>query len=103
MNCVEPLKLPNKKLQVLQLVSEGLIVEEIAKHMGISIKTVQKHKGWLFEYFKVHNSICLIRKAFQLKVLDFEVWTAQKPPAPPKSEDFHLHNRFDPASIGLSI
>ena len=54
-----------RELMVLQEISEEYTNEQIAKHLGISKRTVEMHRQRLLEKFNVRNTAGLIRAAFQ--------------------------------------
>jgi two-component system, NarL family, response regulator NreC len=62
--------MPNKTLtsrerQVLQLVGEGNSTKEIASLLGISVKTVDKHRTKLMEKLDIHQVAGLVRYAIR--------------------------------------
>jgi DNA-binding NarL/FixJ family response regulator len=50
-------------MEVLQLIAEGKANKQIAVVLGISIKTVEKHRGHLMEKLGIHNTANLTRYA----------------------------------------
>jgi DNA-binding NarL/FixJ family response regulator len=47
--------LSDKEIEVLSLLSSGLLYKEIADNMGLSIDTVKKHCGAIYKKLHVHN------------------------------------------------
>lgn len=95
-------------MEILNLLAEGLTNKQIGIKLNISVKTVEKQRDWLHTHLGVHNIVQLLRKAFQVGLLNYETWVLNQPsptpqtppkPAPPNSQQ----NRFDPTSLGLSI
>lgn len=48
-------ELSEKEIEVLSLLSSGLLYKEIAYNMGLSIDTVKKHCGAIYKKLHVHN------------------------------------------------
>jgi two-component system, NarL family, response regulator NreC len=53
------------ELRIIQLLSEGLTTTKIAGKLGISNKTVERHKSNVFGKLKLQNTAQLIRLAFE--------------------------------------
>lgn len=51
--------------QVLQLVSEGKSTKEVAKQLGISVKTVESHRARLMRKLDLHQTAGLVRYAIR--------------------------------------
>jgi DNA-binding NarL/FixJ family response regulator len=56
-------KLTSREAEVLQLVAEGLQDKQSAGELGISAKTVNKHRQQLMNKLKIHNVVGLTRHA----------------------------------------
>jgi DNA-binding NarL/FixJ family response regulator len=56
-------KITSREGEVLQLVAEGYQNKEMANLMGISIKTVEKHRQHLMDSLKIHDTAGLTRYA----------------------------------------
>lgn len=56
-------QLTEREVEVLQLVAEGNANKEMALRLGISVKTVEKHRGHLMEKLGVHETAGLTRCA----------------------------------------
>jgi DNA-binding NarL/FixJ family response regulator len=57
--------LTEREIEVVRLIAEGLINREIAEHLGISVKTVDTHRGNIMEKLNVHNTAELIKYAIR--------------------------------------
>lgn len=57
--------LTEREIQVVRLIAEGLINREIAERLGISVKTVDTHRGNIMEKLNVHNTAELIKVAIR--------------------------------------
>lgn len=55
--------LTEREIQVVRLIAEGLINREIAERLGISVKTVDTHRGNIMEKLNVHNTAELLKYA----------------------------------------
>jgi DNA-binding NarL/FixJ family response regulator len=56
-------RLPMRQREILQLVSEGLTLKEIASTLGLSPKTVEYHKAKLMEQLGLHTTAELTKYA----------------------------------------
>lgn len=63
-----PALTPRQK-QILRLVAEGLTNREIARHFGISVRTVEVHRFNLMRRLRVRNVAQLLRQALMLHLL----------------------------------
>ncbi len=68
----EPL-LTSREMEVLQLVAEGRANKEIAGALGISIKTVEKHRSNLMQKLDIHDTAGLTRHAISQGVIENSV------------------------------
>lgn len=59
-----------RELEVAMLLVQGLRQDEIAKRLSLSAKTVNTHKGRLFEKLEIQDSIALARLASQYGLTD---------------------------------
>lgn len=59
-----------REQEVLQLMSKGLTVKEIAHALYLSTHTIISHKKNLIEKLEARNSIELVVKAIRLNVID---------------------------------
>jgi len=62
-----------RETEVLQLVAEGAPNKQIAEALGISIKTVEKHRGNLMRKLDIHDTASLTRYAIATGVIENEV------------------------------
>jgi DNA-binding NarL/FixJ family response regulator len=65
----KPAALTLREAEVLQLVAEGLANKQIADELGISIKTVEKHRQTLMEKLGIHDTAGLTRHALATGVI----------------------------------
>lgn len=61
--------LTEREIQIVQLIAEGLINREIADRLGISVKTVDTHRGNIMEKLGVHNTAELIKYAIHAGIV----------------------------------
>jgi DNA-binding NarL/FixJ family response regulator len=54
-----------RQREVLQLIAEGLSTKEIAKELGISLKTAQTHRANVMDRMGVHKASGLVRLAIR--------------------------------------
>jgi NarL family two-component system response regulator LiaR len=55
-------QLTNREIEVLELLTEGLLYKEIADRLGMSYSTVHKHQHRIFQKLQVSNRAEAIRK-----------------------------------------
>ena len=67
------LKLTSRELEVLQLVAEGKANKEIADHLCISIKTVEKHRHQVMRKLDLPNTASLTRYAIAHGIIESSV------------------------------
>ena len=58
-------ELTARQREVLQLIAEGLSTKEIAKELGISLKTAQTHRANVMDRVGVHKVSSLVRLAIR--------------------------------------
>jgi DNA-binding NarL/FixJ family response regulator len=58
---------------VLQLIAEGRANKESAAELGISIKTVEKHRSHLMEKLDIHDTAGITRYAIAAGVIESAV------------------------------
>lgn len=63
-------RLTPRQREILQLVAEGNSTKQIAKKLGISVKTVEAHRGSLMNTLDVHNIAGLVRFAIRDGLID---------------------------------
>ncbi len=67
------LNLTSRQAEVLQLTAEGLCNKQVAAKLGISIKTVEKHRQQLMDKLNIHNIAGLTRYAIGAGVIESSV------------------------------
>jgi DNA-binding NarL/FixJ family response regulator len=65
--------LSSRELEVLQLVAEGEANKQIAAELGISIKTVEKHRDHLMQKLNIHDTAGLTRYAIAAGIIESSV------------------------------
>ena len=68
-------RLTSREHEVLQLVAEGAPNKQIASELGISIKTVEKHRQQLMNKLNIHDTAGLTRYAIAEGVIESSVQT----------------------------
>jgi len=63
------IRLTTREAETLQLVAEGMANKQIASHLDISIKTVEKHRQHLMEKLDIHDTAGLTRYAIETGVI----------------------------------
>jgi DNA-binding CsgD family transcriptional regulator len=63
-------RLTAREEQILRLVSRGLAGKQVARHLGISPKTVERHKTRIFAKLGVANQAAAVRAAFAADSLE---------------------------------
>ena len=66
-------QLTSREVEVLQLIAEGKANKEAASDLGISIKTVEKHRGNLMEKLDIHDTASLTRYAISAGIIESSV------------------------------
>ena len=66
-------KLTAREAEVLQLVAEGAANKQVAAQLGISIKTVEKHRQHLMDKLNIHEIAGLTRYAIATGVIENRV------------------------------
>jgi len=62
--------LTSREIEVLQLIAEGKANKETADELGISIKTVEKHRAHLMAKLDIHHTAGLTRYALEEGVVE---------------------------------
>lgn len=65
--------LTTREAEVLQLVAEGSANKRMASELGISIKTIEKHRQNLMDKLNIHDTAGLTRYAISSGVIDTSV------------------------------
>lgn len=63
-------KLTSREMEVLQLIAEGMLNKQTASELGISIKTVEKHRQALMDKLHVHDTAGLTRYAIAEGIIE---------------------------------
>lgn len=66
-------RLSSRELEVLQLIAEGEANKQIAAELGISIKTVEKHRQHLMQKLDIHDTASLTRYAIAAGIIESSV------------------------------
>ncbi len=66
-------KLSAREMEVWQLIAEGKANKEAAVELGISIKTVEKHRQHLMEKLDIHDTAGLTRQAIAAGIIESSV------------------------------
>ena len=66
-------RLTSRETEVLQLVAEGSANKQVAAELGISIKTVEKHRQHLMDKLNIHDTAGLTRYAISNGVIESRV------------------------------
>jgi DNA-binding NarL/FixJ family response regulator len=66
-------RLTAREAEVLQLVAEGAANKQVADELGISIKTVEKHRQQLMDKLDIHDTAGLTRYAIAAGVIESSV------------------------------
>ncbi len=66
-------RLTSRESEVLQLVAEGQANKQVAAELGISIKTVEKHRQHLMDKLDIHETAGLTRYAIAQGIIESSV------------------------------
>ena len=66
-------QLTSREAELLQLIAEGQANKQIASELGISIKTVEKHRQHLMEKLSIHDIAGLTRFAIAAGIIESSV------------------------------
>jgi DNA-binding NarL/FixJ family response regulator len=66
-------ELTSRETELLQLIAEGHVNKQIASELGISIKTVEKHRQHLMEKLNIHDIAGLTRFAIATGTIESSV------------------------------
>jgi DNA-binding NarL/FixJ family response regulator len=69
----EKTDLTSREYELLQLIAEGHVNKQIASELGISIKTVEKHRQHLMEKLNIHDIAGLTRFAIAAGIIESSV------------------------------
>lgn len=65
--------LSSREMEVLQMIAEGSANKQIAGELGISVKTVEKHRDSLMKKLDIHDTASLTRHAIAEGIVECEV------------------------------
>src|SRR5690349_12129399 len=66
-------RLSSRQVEVLQLIAEGKPNKQIAAELGVSFKTVDKHRQSLMEKLNIHDTAGLTRYAIHAGIIQSDV------------------------------
>ncbi|MCL5098676.1 MAG: response regulator transcription factor, partial [Candidatus Omnitrophica bacterium] len=66
-------RLTSREMEVLQLIAEGKANKETAAELGISIKTVEKHREKVMSKLNIHDTAGLTRYAISAGIIESSV------------------------------
>jgi DNA-binding NarL/FixJ family response regulator len=66
-------RLSHRQREVLQLVAEGHTTKEIARKLGVNVKTVEMHRGRLMAALDIHNIAGLVRYAIRMGLISPDI------------------------------
>jgi DNA-binding NarL/FixJ family response regulator len=58
-----PVELTQREAEVLQLIAEGFANKQIAAELGLSVKTIEKHRQQVMQKLNIHDIAGLVRHA----------------------------------------
>ena len=58
--------LTDRQIQVLKMVAEGYRTRDVAKQLGLSIKTIESHRSEIMKRLRIHDVVSLVR--FSIRV-----------------------------------
>jgi DNA-binding NarL/FixJ family response regulator len=61
--------LTDRQIEVLKLVAEGHRTREIAKRLGLSIKTIESHRSEIMKRLRIHDVVSLVRFAIRVGLI----------------------------------
>jgi DNA-binding NarL/FixJ family response regulator len=65
--------LSSREVEVLQLIAEGKANKQVARELGISIKTVEKHRQHLMSKLDLHDTAGLTRYAIAAGIIESRI------------------------------
>ena len=69
---LEP-ELTSREVEVLQLIAEGFANKQIAAELGLSVKTVEKHRQAVMKKLDIHDIAGLVRHAVQKGIIEMNL------------------------------
>ena len=77
-------ELTSREAELLQMIAEGHVNKQIASELGISVKTVEKHRQHLMEKLNIHDIAGLTRFAIATGIIESSVQSTIGQDAPSK-------------------
>ena len=68
----EPEELTAREREVAQLIAEGHSTKQIAGKLGVSLKTIDKHRTRMMEKLRVHDAVAVTRYAINVGLVTLE-------------------------------
>ena len=68
----EPENLTAREREVAQLIAEGNSTKEIASLLGVSVKTIDKHRSRMMEKLHLHDAVAVTRYAINAGLVSLE-------------------------------
>jgi DNA-binding NarL/FixJ family response regulator len=65
--------LSSREMEVLQLIAEGKANKQVARELGISVKTVEKHRQHLMRKLDLHDTAGLTRYAIAAGIIESRI------------------------------
>ncbi len=93
-------KLTKREAETLQLIAEGFANKQIASELGISIKTVEKHRQQIMHKLNIHEVAGLTRYAIERHIVPTSTNVNSLPPAPTQYPEMGLRVPAHPKSPG---
>lgn len=75
--------LTSRELEVLQLIAEGESNKQIAAELGISVKTVERHRQRLMDKLAIHDVAGLTRYAISRGLVEINIAASRSAPPSP--------------------
>jgi DNA-binding NarL/FixJ family response regulator len=66
-------RLSSREMEVLQLIAEGKANKQIAAELGVSFKTIDKHRQHLMAKLDIHDTAGLTRYAISAGIIESSV------------------------------
>ena len=66
-------RLTSREVEVLQLIAEGKANKQTAAELGISMKTIEKHREHLMQKLDIHDTAGLTRYAISTGIIESSI------------------------------
>jgi len=66
----EPSLLSDREIEVLTLITEEMTSKEIAQQLGLSVKTIERHRHNIMKKLKQKNTVALVKYAIRAGLVD---------------------------------